>query len=213
MSLFVDFKDGIARDEFSMARETIENNGIIALPLESIYGLGTSVYNEDGIMKLFDIKNRSHSKPMTVLVSDTNMIKTLASSISEDEKKVIDAFFPGPLTLVLDKKDNIPDIISEGNNTVGVRMPDSEIVLKLIKSIKIPLATTSANISGFESRLSIEGVRKDFGNLVDCYIDAGPFEEEKRPTVAKIEEGEVIIIREGVIPKEEIKRIIMEGKE
>ena len=213
MSLFVDFKDGISKDEFDMAKETIEKNGIIAFPIESIYALGTSVYNEDGIMKLFDIKNRPHSKPITVLVSDISMIKKVSHAISDDERKVIDAFFPGPLTLVLDKKDTIPDIISEGNNTIGVRMPDSKIALKLLRNLKVPIATTSANISGFESERTIEGVQRDFGNMVDCYIDAGEFDEEKHSTVVRIEDGEVFIIREGVIPKEEIEKVIKEGKE
>ena len=113
----------------------------------------------------------------------------------------------------MDKKDTIPDIISEGNNTIGVRMPDSKIALKLLKNLKVPIATTSANISGFESERTIEGVQKSFGNMVDCYIDAGEFDEEKHSTVVRIEDGEVFIIREGVIPKEEIEKVIKEGKE
>lgn len=212
MSLFIDFKDGASKEELEMAKETIENNGIIVFPMDNTYALGVSVFNEEGIMKLFDIKNRPHNKPISVLVSDMTMIKSIAKDIKEEEKKLIDAFCPGPLTLVLDKKEEVPDIISEGNNTVGVRMPTSKLALKLIKGVKTPLACSSANLYGEETPRKIEDVKNSFGNLVDCYIDAGELEEKKPSTIVRIDE-EINIIREGAIPGEDIKKVIMEGKE
>ena len=213
MSLFVDFKDGVSNEELDMAEKTISNGGVIAFPVDNMYVLGVSVFNEDGIMKLFDIKNRPHSKPLSVLVSDLGMIKSLASNISEDEKKIIDEFFPGPLTLVLDKKEEIPDIISEGNNTVGVRMPTSKLALNLLKGVKTPLVVSSANLYEEESPRDIESVKNSFGNLVDCYIDAGELSGDSESTVVRIEEGNINIIREGAIKEEEIDKIIMEGKD
>ena len=213
MSLFVDFKDGASKQELDMAKETIESGGIIAFPIDNMYVLGVSVFNADGIMKLYDIKNRPHNKPISVLVSDYSMIKSVAKDIDEDEKKLIDTFLPGPLTIVLDKKEEIPDFISEGNNTVGVRMPSSELALKLIRGVKVPLAVTSANLYGEEDPRNIESVKDDFGNLVDCYIDAGELEESSHSTVVRVEEGNLNIIREGAISKEEIDKVIMEGKE
>ena len=213
MSLFVDFKDGASKEELEMAKETIESGGVIAFPIDNMYVLGVSVFNEDGIMKLYDIKNRPHNKPISVLVSDFSMIKSLANNISEDEKKLIDSFLPGPLTIVLDKKDNIPDIISEGNNTVGIRMPSSELALKLLRGVKVPLAITSANLYGEDDPRNIEIVKTDFGNLVDCYIDAGELEESTHSTVVRIEEDNINIIREGAVSREEIDKVIMEGKE
>ena len=209
MSLFIDFKDGISKSELEISKETIDNKGILVFPTETVYALGTSAFNEEGIKKIFEIKNRPLSNPISVLVSDITMIRSLVRNISPSEEKLIEKFFPGPLTIVFDKKDTVPDVLTAGEDTIGIRMPDNEFSLKLIKGTKTPLAATSANLSGKESGTNIESIKEDFGNLVDCYIDGGESQIGIPSTVVRVEEGKIRIIREGTITKEELEEAIL----
>ena len=198
--------DDIDKD-LNLTAKKIQEGFMVVFPTETVYGLGTNGLNSYAVKKIFDVKKRSLNKPVSLLVSDINMIKTIALNVSDLEWKLIECFFPGPLTIVLTKQKCVPDILTANNPTVGVRMPDDNIALNLIKKAGIPIATTSANISDEASSLSIEEAINQFGDDVDYYLDNGKSKIGIASTVIKVENNKVRILRQGSITKEEIEKI------
>lgn len=182
----------------------INNNKVIVFPTETVYGIGTNGLDRNAIEKLYKIKERRFSKPITLLVSSYEMICSVANIISPLEKKIISNFFPGPITLILNKKKIVPNILTANTDTVGVRMPDNELILKLIEYCKVPIATSSANISGFPPSIDVEDIYNCFKDKVDLYIDGGKSRIGVPSTVVKVENNDIKILREGIITKKDI---------
>ena len=182
----------------------INNNKVIVFPTETVYGIGTNGLDRNAIEKLYKIKERTFSKPITLLVSSYEMICSVANIISPLEKKIISNFFPGPVTLILNKKKIVPNILTANTDTVGVRMPDNELILKLIEYCKVPIATSSANISGFPASIDVEDIYNCFKDKVDLYIDGGKSRIGVPSTVVKVENNDIKILREGIITKKDI---------
>lgn len=193
--------------DLNLTAKKIQEGFMVVFPTETVYGLGTNGLNSYAVKKIFDVKKRSLNKPVSLLVSDINMIKTIALNVSDLEWQLIECFFPGPLTIVLNKRKCVPDILTANNPTVGVRMPDDNIALNLIKKAGVPIATTSANISDEASSLSIEEAINQFGDDVDYYLDNGKSKMGIASTVIKVENNKVRILRQGSITKEEIEKI------
>ena len=198
----------ISNDEIIEAADIIKNGGVVIFPTETVYGIGVNAFNEESIERLYEIKKRDYKKPISVLVSDINMIKDLTEDISETESKIIKEFMPGPLTLILKKKREIPDILTAKTQTIGIRIPDNEIAKKLIEYAQVPIATTSANISGEEANTEINDLYELFKDKIDCYIDGGKSKIGKASTVVKVENENIIILREGTITKNQILKKI-----
>jgi L-threonylcarbamoyladenylate synthase len=209
MSLYIDFKEKINNDELKMAAETIKNGGLVVFPTETVYGVGCNALDEEAIKRVFEAKNRPLDNPISVLVSSIEMAKTLAKNISEDELKIMKAFMPGPLTIVLEKKDSVSNVLTAGTNTVGIRMPENDLALKLIRYSGVPLATTSANLSGHTSGTNIEMIKSDIGNYVDCFIDGGESEIGIPSTVIKLDGKNIKVLREGTIKEEDLYKVIL----
>lgn len=182
----------------------INNNKVIVFPTETVYGIGTNGLDRNAIEKLYKIKERRFSKPITLLVSSYEMICSVANIISPLEKKIISNFFPGPITLILNKKKIVPNILTANTDMVGVRMPDNELILKLIEYCKVPIATSSANISGFPPSINVEDIYNCFKDKVDLYIDGGKSRIGVPSTVVKVENNDIKILREGIITKKDI---------
>ena len=188
--------------------EIIKNGGIVVFPTETVYGIGTNGLDKEAVERLYKIKERPLNKPISLLVSDFEMIEKVAKNISEIEYKIMKKFFPGPLTIILNKKDIVPDIVTSGGNTVGIRIPDEEITRKLIKYTGVPIAAPSANISGKPSGIDVQEIIKEFGDKVDYYIDGGKSKLGIGSTILKVENNTIKILREGSISKKEIENAI-----
>lgn len=186
----------------------IKKGGIVVFPTETVYGIGTNSLNDAGLKKLYELKDRPINKPISVLVSNKEMINKVAKNITERQWKVISKFFPGPLTIVLDKQDYLSDILTAGLNTIGVRMPDNEIALKLIELVGVPLATSSANISGEPAFTNLSSIQEVFKDKIDYYIDGGDSKIGVASTVVRVTDDDVIILREGTISKEQIEEAL-----
>lgn len=189
--------------------EIIKNGGIVVFPTETVYGIGTNGLDKDAVKRLYNIKKRPLNKPISLLVSDFEMIEKVVKDISELEYKIMKKFFPGPLTIILNKKDIVPDIVTSGGSTVGIRMPDEEITRKLIEYAGVPIAAPSANISGEPSGIDIKDIIKEFGDKVNYYIDGGKSKIGIGSTIVKVENNTIKILREGSISKKEIKNILI----
>lgn len=200
--------DNTKNEEILKASNIIKDGGIVVFPTETVYGIGTDALNNSAIEKLYNIKKRPHKKPISVLVSNFEMITKVAKEISDIEWKIIKNFFPGPLTIVLIKKESISNILTGGEATIGVRMPDNQIALKLIEYVGKPVATSSANISGERSGIDIENIKKTFVNKVDYYLDGKCNKTSIPSTVIKVTNGKIEILREGTITKKQIENLL-----
>ena len=141
------------------------------------------------------------------------MIEKVAKDISDIEYDLIKKFFPGPLTIVLKKKENVPDILTAGLETVGIRMPENDIALKLIEYSGVPIATPSANISGKPSGTNMKEIMKDFNDKVDYFIDGGVSKIGVASTIVQIIDGIPHILRKGKISEEQIKEQVLLSKQ
>ncbi len=212
MNNYIDFKNEKDYEKLKEVANVIKQGGIVIFPTETVYGIGTNGLDEVAIEKLYKIKERPLNKPISLLVSDFEMIKKVTKGISDIEYKIMKKFFPGPLTIILKKRDIVPDILTNGGDTVGIRMPDSEITRKLIEYVGLPIATTSANISGEKSGTNIEDIMKDFEGKVEYFINNGESKLGIGSTVVKVVENDTVILREGNIKKEEIGRTLICNK-
>ncbi len=158
------------------AAQVIKNGGIVAFPTETVYGLGANALNENSVKKIFVAKGRPQDNPLIVHVSSKD-VSGLVKKVPEVAEKLINKFWPGPLTIILEKKDIIPNVTSANLNTIGIRMPNSEIALKLIELSEKPIAAPSANISGRPSptvEYIIGGESSDIGvesTIIDCTVN------------------------------------------
>lgn len=191
----------------------LKHGGIVVFPTETVYGIGVNGLNEPAIKKLYKIKQRPINKPISLLVNSIEMIEKVAKDISDIEYDLIKKFFPGPLTIVLKKKENVPDILTAGLETVGIRMPENDIALKLIEYSGVPIATPSANISGKPSGTNMKEIMKDFNDKVDYFIDGGVSKIGVASTIVQIIDGIPHILRKGKISEEQIKEQVLLSKQ
>ena len=201
---YLDCKDNIDLDKLKEISKIIKNGGIVVFPTETVYGIGTNGLNKDAISRLYDVKQRPKTKPISLLVSSIDMVEKVACDITNMEYKLMEKFFPGPLTIILKKKSIVPDNLTNNTDTVGIRMPDNIIAKKLIEYANVPIATPSANISGRPSGTNIDTIINDFKDKVDYYIDGGESKLGIGSTIVKIENGYPVILRDGSISKKQI---------
>lgn len=179
--------------------ETLKQGKIVVFPTETVYGIGVNGLDKKAVRKLYEVKQRPLDKPISLLVSDFEMIEKVAKDISELEYKIMRKYFPGPLTIVLNKKDIVPDEVTANGKTVGIRMPDNEDTLKIIKEAGFPIATPSANISGRPSGTNIDMIMKDFEDKVDLYVDGGESKIGMPSTIIRVENNQIKVLRQGSI--------------
>lgn len=201
---YLNCKDNIDLDKLEEISEIIKNGGIVVFPTETVYGIGTNGLDKEAISRLYDVKRRPTSKPISLLVSSIKMVDMVAKDITDMEYRLMEEFFPGPLTIILKKKSIVPDNLTNNTDTVGIRMPDNIIAKKLIEHSNVPIATPSANISGKPSGTNIENIMEDFKDKVDYYIDGGQSKLGIGSTIVKIENDYPLILREGSISKKQI---------
>ena len=208
MERYINMKNNLNYDKLKEPAQIIKKGGIVIFPTETVYGIGTNGLDENAIRKLYEVKQRPLNKPISLLVNNIEMVEKIAKNITEVEYKLMERFFPGPLTIILEKRDIVPDILTSNTNTIGIRMPSGEIAKKLIEFAGVPIATSSSNISGKPSGTNITDIKKDFEGKVDCFIDNGESELGIPSTVIRIIDNIPHILRQGAISEEEIRKII-----
>ncbi|HOZ55402.1 MAG TPA: L-threonylcarbamoyladenylate synthase [Clostridia bacterium] len=195
MPLYFDWSKKINIEELNKVSDTIQNDGIIVFPTETVYGIGVNALSEKAIRKLYELKERETTKPISIIVSEKKEIEKYAIINNKIEQKIIDKYMPGPVTLVLEKKDVIPSIVTAGKNTIGIRIPDNKISIEILKKCKVPIAASSANISGMESGTDIKYIKNNLKNNVDIYIDSGKSEIGVPSTIIQVIDEEIIVLR------------------
>ena len=145
-------------ESITLACEFLKSGEVVGVPTETVYGLAGDANNPDAIKKIFEAKGRPNDNPLIVHIGNKNEIDMVAQKPSKIEQALIDAFMPGPFTIILKKKDCIPDIVSAGLDTIGVRMPSNEIANRIITKVGNPIVLPSANISGRPSGTRVEDI-------------------------------------------------------
>ncbi|MCG3220541.1 MAG: threonylcarbamoyl-AMP synthase [Candidatus Heimdallarchaeota archaeon] len=196
------------KKSIKLAAELIEEGEIIAFPTDTLYGLGCNVFDENAIRNLFEIKSRDLAKPINVLIGSKEQLSYVAEKIPDITNKIIKEFWPGDLTLILHKKSEIPNILTNGIDTIGVRMPNNEVTLRLICEIDKPLATTSANISGKPSITNAIQILENFKDKIPLILDGGESKIGKESTIISLVTEPPSVIRLGSLSIEKLKRVI-----
>ncbi len=207
MPKYIDLLNDIDYTKLKEPAELIRNGGIVVFPTETVYGIGANALNENAIKKLYDIKKRPLNKPISLLVNSIDMIEQVTKDITKLEYALIKTFFPGPLTIILKKKNIVPNIVTANQDTVGIRMPANKIAIKLINYAGVPIATPSANISGRPSGTNIKDIMEDFDGKVDYFVDEGPSKIGLASTIVQVVDGVPHILRQGSISEKQIKEV------
>ena len=186
------------------AAELLRQGEVVALPTETVYGLAANAFNPEAVTRIYELKGRPAFNPIIVHVSGIAMARECVREWPALAQKLADAFWPGPLTLVLPRSDSIPDVVTGGGATVGVRWPQHPLMNEVIRFCGFPLAAPSANRSTELSPTSAEHVRKSFGNALPLIVDGGPAQVGIESTVLDLSEHPPRILRPGMIHAESI---------
>lgn len=196
------------QDAILRAAALLRDGRLVAFPTETVYGLGALACDEGAVVALYQAKARPRSKAFSVQVADMSMVSQVAAAVPETAQKLIKAFCPGPITIVLPKRKDISDVVTGGRPTVGVRIPDNQIALKLLKAVGKPLAVPSANISNHHSPLSGADVYTDMFGRLDLILDGGSCSIGRESTIVDCTSAVPTIIREGAISRDRIMRVV-----
>ena len=188
-------------ENIKVAANALLSGKIVAFPTETVYGLGVCADNDIAIDNLYSVKQRSKDKKLSIMISESEEVSKYVKHVPLIAEKLIGAFWPGPLTIILDLDDN---------STVGLRNPDNRVIRDLINEVAVPIASTSANISGGSPAIDAQQVINNFSDKIDVVLDGGPAEAGNPSTVVKIWDDTYKIIRHGVIGKERLSRCLNE---
>lgn len=192
-------------NDIYQAAHLLNNDAIVAIPTETVYGLAGNIYSEKAIRTIFELKNRPLVNPLIVHIGVKSQVEDLTVELPEIAKKLMDKFWPGSLTLVLKKKTTIPDLITGGKNTVAVRMPNHSLTLKLLNLLPFPLAAPSANPFGCISPTSALHVAGYFDEKIPMVLDGGMCQNGIESTIIGFENEIPVLYRLGSIAIEEIE--------
>ena len=197
------WKNKIRESELNEVKKVLKEGGIVAFPTDTVYGLACDCFNKKSIEKLYQIKERPSYKPIIVLTDSVEKMYKVVDSINNKELELISKYMPGDLTLILNKNEKVPSILTVGIDTIGVRIPDNKIALAILKNFKNPLAVTSANKSGKTSGLEVADFIDVFNNQIDIIIDGGKTPIGVSSTIVKVKEDKIKILRQGNLEIEE----------
>ncbi len=196
------------KNELNIAKKELDSNNLVIFPTETVYGLGANALNALAVDKIFKAKNRASNNPLIVHLKNKNEISKYAIINNEIEQKLIDSFMPGPFTIILQKKNMIPDNVTCNLDTVGIRIPIDEIAHNLLDILDYPIAAPSANVSTKPSGTKVSDIINEFTGKVAYIIDGGESRIGLESTVCKVIDGIPTILRPGFITKEDIISVI-----
>lgn len=206
-SKYADLKTNIDLDKIKEAGLEIKNGNLVLFPTETVYGIGANALNVNAVNKIFKAKGRASDNPLIVHICNLEMLNNLVQEIGGIEQKLIDNFWPGPLTIIFNRKECIPNNVTAGLETVGIRMPSNKLARKLIEFAELPIAAPSANISGKPSGTKVEDIIDELDGKVDYILDGGMVDIGVESTVVRVIDNKVHILRPGKITVEDIQKL------
>jgi L-threonylcarbamoyladenylate synthase len=196
-----------AEQALEQAADILRRGGLVALPTETVYGLGANALSESAVRAIFAAKQRPAWDPVIVHIADEAMLDGLVEQVPDTAGKLMKAFWPGPLTLLLPRSSAVPDVVTAGRPLVGVRMPSHPVALELIRRAGVPVAAPSANVFGHISPTIAAHVLHDLDGRIDAVLDAGPTTHGVESTVIDPCQNPMIIYRPGAITRKQIQEI------
>lgn len=190
------------------AAAIIREGGVVAFATETVYGLGAHALDTRAVARVFEVKGRPRFDPLIVHINDVDGARRLTTEFSESAVRLADAFWPGPLTLVLPKAEDVPDLVTAGLSTVAVRVPVHPLARQLIAQAGVPIAAPSANPFGEVSPTTAEHVRQQLGDRIDYLLDGGPCAVGLESTVLHVANEPPTLLRPGGVTQEEIERVV-----
>jgi L-threonylcarbamoyladenylate synthase len=203
---------GVLQREIEKGVKILRKGGVIAFPTDTVYGLGADAFNSTAVERIYEIKNRPKHRQLPLLIADVEQLVTLANPIPEIAWFLARRFWPGGLTLVLPKTDSLPVYLAP-ESTIAVRVPNHPVCLAIIQQLGNPIIGTSANISGQLAALTAEEVGQQLGGKIDFIINGGRCPGGKESTVVDVTREPPIILRQGIIPSDEIDKAYKEYSE
>lgn len=202
---------GASQAAIARAAEILRGGGLVALPTETVYGLGANALDPNAVARIFEAKQRPSWDPIIVHIAGpvihNSMLEPLVADLPSVAQKLMQAFWPGPLTLLLPRSNAVPDIVTAGRPLVGIRMPAHPVVFEVIRHAGIPIAAPSANIFGHISPTTAAHVLEDLDGKIDAVVDAGPTRHGVESTVLDPIQSPMVIYRPGAITLEQIREI------
>lgn len=187
------------------AVQCLRSGGIIAIPTDTVYGLGADPFNASAVQKLYTFKGRPDGKPIPLILGSVEDIHSVAQNLPEFFFHLTDQFWPGGLTIVVESKDLLP-VLTAGGNTVGIRIPDNPLLLKILQAFGGPMAITSANLSGEPPATSVQEIAEELSSRIDVIVDGGKTPGPVPSTVYDISVSPPIVRRHGVISEETLAK-------
>lgn len=194
--------------DVSHASDILRSGGLVAFGTETVYGLGANALDEHAVARVFEAKNRPHFDPLIVHIADRKWLDRLAEQLSPAAKLLADEFWPGPLTMVLPKKEIVPDLVTSGLPSVAIRMPSHPLALELLTLVDLPIAAPSANPFGQISPTTAQHVLDNLGDRIDLILDGGPCGVGVESTVVLMTEDRPRILRHGGVTQEQLEQIV-----
>ncbi len=189
------------------ATQLLESGELVAIPTETVYGLAANALNESAVVKIFEVKNRPFFDPLIIHLASVDQISDYTRNIPEKAHLLARHFMPGPLTLLLKKKDIIPDLVTAGSPLVAIRIPRHPVSQALLEQLSFPLAAPSANPFGYISPTTAQHVEQQLGELIPYILEGGPCEVGLESTIVGFEDEQVVVFRKGGIPIEAIESV------
>lgn len=200
--------NAVISKDLDRAKQLLSKGDLVAIPTETVYGLAANALNENAVLKIFEVKNRPHFDPLIVHVASIHQAESLVSFFPEKARHLAEKFWPGPLTLLLKKKAIIPDVVTSGLDTVGIRMPAHSMALQLLQSLDFPLAAPSANPFKYISPTSPAHVLAQLGEKIELILDGGECEVGVESTIVDCTDDKLRVARLGGLSVEEIEIIV-----
>lgn len=194
-------------DQIKKAAAYIKEGKLVAFPTETVYGIGANALNPAAVARIYEVKERPSFDPLIIHIAEIDDLQKLTVNIYEQVYRLAEKFWPGPLTMVLPKSEIVPDIVTAGLPTVGIRMPGNEVALNLIRASKCPIAAPSANKFGRISPTNASHVKKNLPNI-DYILDGGSTTVGIESTIIQLSEKGFQILRNGIITKEDLETVV-----
>ena len=186
-------------DVVSLAANVIDGGGIVCLPTDTIYGFAASIYCRQAVERLRALKGRTPEEPFVVMVSDMGLVHELASGISARHRRLMETYWPGPLTIVFEASKHVPDYVTGPDSTIAIRIPNDPVAQSLLRACGMPLASPSANVRGKRPALNPEEVLTYFSGEIDLLLDGGPVESPEPSTIVTVKARSLRVLRRGKV--------------
>ena len=209
-SVQTEFFTGTSPETIKRCAEIIRNGGLLGIPTETVYGLGADALNEGAVRRIFEAKGRPQDNPLIIHVADASWISRYCENVPESAYRLAEAFWPGPLTMILPRKAIVPLRTTGGLETVGVRCPNHSATLALISAADVPIAAPSGNLSGRPSPTTAQHMREDMDGKIDAILDGGACSVGVESTIVDLTVSPPCLLRPGGLPLEALRQVLGE---